>query len=94
MVAPLNSTAHDALTLQPFTDGKLNGNSSVAQHGFHGFYAKAFGTPATDTVALATWILFGKLLSTKTFVGLGDKLCRKKILLCEHRIRSTYGREN
>ena len=32
---------------------------------------------ATDTASLAAWFLFGKLFGVATFVGFGEKRCRK-----------------
>ena len=36
---------------------------------------------AVDTASLATWILFGKLFGVATFVGFGEKRCRKNLPL-------------
>ena len=36
---------------------------------------------AVDTASLATWVLFGKLNDVATFVGFGEKRCRKNLPL-------------
>ena len=38
---------------------------------------------AADTASLATWILFGKLLSVATLVAFGEKRCRKNLPLSD-----------
>jgi hypothetical protein len=36
---------------------------------------------AADTASLATWFLFGKLIASATFIGFGEKRCRKNLPL-------------
>ena len=38
---------------------------------------------AADTVSLATWFLFGKLVGVATLVGFGEKRCRKNLPLSD-----------
>ena len=44
---------------------------------------------AVDTASLAAWILFGKLIGVATFVGFGEKRCRKNLPLCDLRVYNT-----
>ena len=37
---------------------------------------------AVDTASLATWFLFGKLISVATLFDFGEKRCRKNLPLC------------
>ena len=38
---------------------------------------------AADTASLAAWILFGKLFVVATFLGFGEKRCRKNLPLSD-----------
>ena len=38
---------------------------------------------AADTAFLATRFLFGRLIGVSTFVGFGEKRCRKNLPLCD-----------
>ena len=47
------------------------------------FRCRVLVCKAADTASLATWILFGKLFGVATFVGFGEKRCRKNLPLSD-----------
>ena len=51
---------------------------------------------AADTASLATRVLFGKLMAVATFVGFGEKRCRKNLPLCDLPVKAHHAvnREN
>ena len=47
----------------------------------HSLRCRVLVCHAADTASLATWILFGKQIGVATFIGFGEKRCRKNLPL-------------